>query len=355
MLSRYLSNIWLELNDFLSTTSVHGLSYIHRSRPRTTRIIWTVLVAAALSTATLLLVETVWNWDTKYISTTVQTRGVESYPFPAVTFHPGEFQQKKEFLRTFLNHFELTRYEDSSPLFDNGVFMKKYSNIATALGPASTSLFDWVANYLLHTDKSFIQQKGGISRNEVCSMLKLKNKSERKYKIIRKQIIDEFSRNIFKYAGYRQVLGSTRKTLNSLVKDAVASENLTNTDTACNENKNEEEKEEIEALLLSFLYVFIDSANAISLGPGDIAAEEYFNRNDLHAEMTSLFNELTNASFPSSVFLFPEWFSRPRQPAIFFNPLPPTISNTELLTYQTFWKEFNNYQEKITFICTLLS
>ena len=145
MISRYFQNLWRELNDFLSSTSVHGLPYIHRSQSGTTRVIWTVLVAGALITATVLLVQTVGDWDTNYISTTLKTRGIENYPFPAVTFHPGEFQTKNNFLRTLLNHFELTRYEESSPLYDNSVFMKNYAMFVDNFGPHKSSLFDWVS------------------------------------------------------------------------------------------------------------------------------------------------------------------------------------------------------------------
>ena len=69
--------------------------------------------------------------------------------------------------------------------------------------------------------------------------------------------------------------------------------------------------------------------------------------------MSSLFNALTEASFPSSVFRFPEWFSLPRQGAPIGNPLTPSISTVELKTYKTFWEEFNKLEEKITFICTM--
>ena len=346
---------WRELNDFFSSTTIHGFHYIHRSQSRLTRFVWTVFVLVTLAAASVFLCQTFQDWGTNYISTTIETRGVENYPFPAVTFYPGEFSSKTGFLRTLLNHFQLTRYEGSSPLADNAVFMNKFSNLVNTLAPGSTSLFAWVPDYLLHTDKTFIQQKGGIFRNEVCSMLTLKHKNKKKYEEIRKEIINAFNTNIFKYAGYPQVLGFSRNTLNSLVKDGLAGENITDTDidAACKDNKNKEEKEEIEALILSFLYVFIDVANVRYLGPGDIAAEEYFNRDDLHSEMTSLFNELTNASYPSSIFLFPEWFSRPRQTALIGNPLPPPISYSELKTYQTFWSEFNKNQEKISFICTL--
>ena len=144
MVSGYFSNFWRELNDFLSSTSVHGLPYIHQSQTRTTRVIWTVLVAGALTTATVFLVQTVGDWDTKYVSTTIETRVVEQYPFPAVTFHSGEFPMRNYFMRTFLNHFEMTRFNESSPLYENSVFIKKYSNFSRNFGPLKSSLFSWV-------------------------------------------------------------------------------------------------------------------------------------------------------------------------------------------------------------------
>ena len=358
MISRYLQNLWLELNDFLSNTTIHGLPYIHQTQTRATRLIWTVLVAAALTTATVFLVETVGDWDTKYISTTVETRGVQTFPFPAVTFHPGEFPLKKHFLRTFLNHFELARYEESSPLFENSVFMKKYSNLVNHFGPSAKSLFDWVPDYLLSTEKRFIKQKNKIFRNEVCAMLSLKNKNIRKYKETKKEIIKQFDENMFKYSRYSDILGFSRGTFNSLIKDAVVSENISSieTETACKEKQNGDEKKEIEALLLSFLFVFIDPDNLKSLGPGDIAAEDYFHLSpSLKAEMTRLFNDLTNANFALSVFLLPDWFSLAKQIANYHpssDALPSTISKFELQRYQEFWAEYNDRKEKITFICS---
>ena len=358
MIFRPLQNLWRELNNFLSSTSVHGLPYIHRSQSRTTRIIWTVLVAAALTTATVFLVQTVRDWDTKYISTTVETRGVENYPFPAVTFHPGEFPTRRNFLRTFLNHFQLTRYEESSPLFENSVFMDKYSILVQYFAPGSSSLFDWVPDYLLKTEKTFIQRFQTPFRNEVCQMLSLKNKNKSLYKKTRKEIIKQFNENMFKYSGYQGVLGFSRKTFNSMIKDGVAGENITNKEieTACQKKQNEDDKKEIAALLLSFLYVFIDVTTVKDLGPGDIAGEEYFHLwYDLHTLMTRMFNDLTNASLASPVVFLPDWFSlSPLTVSVLYlnrDALPPTISEFTLQRYQDFWTEYNNHRDKITFVC----
>ena len=113
-------------------------------------------------------------------------------------------------------------------------------------------------------------------------MLSLKNRNKNKYKETRKEIIKQFDENMLKYSGYTAVVGFSRKTFDSLIKAAVARVNITNADieTACNGKENEEEKKEIEAFLLSFLYVFVNPVNVRLLGPGDIAAEDYFHLDD---------------------------------------------------------------------------
>ena len=187
-------------------------------------------------------------------------------------------------------------------------------------------------------------------------MLSLKNKSESKYKETRKEIIKQFNENMFKYSSYSGALGSSKKTFDSLIKEAVASENITN--TACKEEQDEDDKKEIEALLLSFLFVFMTPTKGSPTGPGDIAAEEYFHLSDWRqAEMTRMFNDLTNASFDSSVFGLPGWFILPtRNVEAYYVPpkdvMPPTITYFERERFMDFWTEYNNYREKIRFLCT---
>ena len=168
---------------------------------------------------------------------------------------------------------------------------------------------------------------------------------------------------MFKYSSYGKALGFSKKTFNSLIKEALSSENITN--TACKEKQYEDEKKEIEALLLSFLYVFMNPDNVKSLGPGDIVGEEYFHLSDsLQAEVTQMFNDLTNASFALSVFRLPGLLNLPVKNGFFFSSsssqsqpyprdlLPPTISFFERQRYQDFWTEYINHREKIRFICS---
>ena len=103
-----------EVNDFFSSTSIHGFSYINGTQSKFTRIIWIIIVLFALSVTSYFLYQTVVGFETKYISTTIETKNIQKYPFPAVTFHPGNYNSQKAFLRTFLNQFEFTRYLESS-------------------------------------------------------------------------------------------------------------------------------------------------------------------------------------------------------------------------------------------------
>ena len=200
-----LLNFWRELNDFLSSSSVHGLPYIHRSQPRTSRVIWTVLVLVALITATVFLVQTVGDWDTKYISTTVQTESLENFPFPAVTFHPGDFSSQDAFLRIFLNQFEMTRYNRSSPLYSNDEFMKQFKSFLNNF-KGGHSLFHWVSQYLARQQR-FIKEKRGRFRREICSLVSLISTGKTNLTTVRNDLINIFNLNMFKFEGFKDVIG----------------------------------------------------------------------------------------------------------------------------------------------------
>ena len=99
-----------ELNHFCEATTIHGFAYISQSQKRSTRIIWTLVVLVAAGVTSY---ETVGGFDDKYVSTTIQTKDIKKYPFPAVTFSSGDFNSKKSFRRNFLNEFHFTRYHNN--------------------------------------------------------------------------------------------------------------------------------------------------------------------------------------------------------------------------------------------------
>ena len=141
-----------EVNEFFTSTSIHGFPYISDTQTRSTRIIWTVIVIAALGGASYFLYQTVEGFDEKYVSTTIETRGIQEFPFPAVTFHPGQFNSEKGLLRTFLNQFEFTRYVDkrhdkgNNPMEDNEKFMNLFGWLVS---PMNDNLFDATQNFLI--------------------------------------------------------------------------------------------------------------------------------------------------------------------------------------------------------------
>ena len=135
-----------EVNEFFTSTSIHGFFYISNSQTRFTRITWTLLVLAATGTASYFLYQTVDGFYEKYVSTTIETRSVKEFPFPAVTFHPGEFNSKKAFLRNFMNQFEFTRYDKKSSLRDNDKFRSLYQWLVY---PMNNDIYDSVEKFLI--------------------------------------------------------------------------------------------------------------------------------------------------------------------------------------------------------------
>ena len=71
------------------------------NQTRFTRIIWTVFVSVVLGAATYLLYQSIEGFSTKYVSTTIETRFVQEFPFPAVTFCSRDLNFKNAFLRIF--------------------------------------------------------------------------------------------------------------------------------------------------------------------------------------------------------------------------------------------------------------
>ena len=115
-----------DLNEFLQFSTIHGLPYIAKENSKSTRCIWLTFVLGATIGTSYFLSQTIVGFDEKYTVTNIETRNVKDYPFPAVTFHPGQFNSKKAFMRTFLNQFQFTRCEDDDLLRDNFEFYDQY-------------------------------------------------------------------------------------------------------------------------------------------------------------------------------------------------------------------------------------
>ena len=302
MFLKLFPKLWRELNEFFSSTSIHGFPYIHHDQSRPTRTVWTLFVAVALATATVFLIQTVEDWETKHITTTIETRNVEEFPFPAVTFHPGEFSSERSFLRTFLNQFQLIRSNMSSPIYDNKIFFEQFKTYAKNF-KGNRNLFDWVKDYLLIQDNStFINEKKGIVRSEVCSLTSLISTGKMDRKELTKEVIYTLSLNMFKYFGFRNTIGFLTKTMAAKIEGMVEQLNITRPEIEdhCQRAENDAIKKEFEAILLSYVYVFMDETSS-EVGYGDLSAEEYFNTEKLNGNLTKIFNSVAGSSLPSRI------------------------------------------------------
>ena len=158
------------INDFFEATTIHGFAYLSQSQRRSTRIIWSVIVTAAAVIVSYFLFETVDRFDEKYVSTTIETQKVNEFPFPAVTFIPGDFTLKDNFVRTFLNEFEFTRYNKENPTRDNEKFMEKYEWLVS---PMNNKLFDAEEEFLIndinvnHKGETFLQEKQKVFKSMI--------------------------------------------------------------------------------------------------------------------------------------------------------------------------------------------
>ena len=89
------------------------------------------------------LAETLAGFNEKFTSTTIETRSVQQFPFPAVTFYPGDYNSENAFLRTFLNQFQFTRYKNigdhPNELEENEVFIRMFEWL---ISPMNKRLFE---------------------------------------------------------------------------------------------------------------------------------------------------------------------------------------------------------------------
>ena len=212
----------------------------------------------------------------QHISTTIQTESVEKFPFPAITFYPGDFSSENSFLRTFLNQFQFTRYNKTYPLHENEIFLKTFSSFVKGFGHG-LSVLEWVSDYLLH-EKLFISKKGGVFRTEVCSLVTLNTNNKVSASKLRGTIADIFNENLFKFKEFMPIVKDfMKKSISPLIKETMTAENISNSEinSECKKTENAEEKKKMESFLLSYLFVFINKDN-VEVGAGDIAAEDFF-------------------------------------------------------------------------------
>ena len=240
--------LWSEVNNFFSSTSIHGFPYISDSQSRSTRIIWTLCVLTAFGVTSYFLYQTVDGFGSKYVSTTIETRSIQEYPFPAVTFHPGDYNSKNAFLRSFLNQFEFTRYYENSSKRNNDNFFNIYTWLVT---PHQEKLFEDVEKFLIKNQGLFLQSKESIYRYEICGLLTLQMKNIS----IKEYIVHIFASNMYKLWRFPDLVNLVRKQISSRIQELVKQQNFTESHIAsiCNNKEYDIKKTNIEAMLLSYM------------------------------------------------------------------------------------------------------
>ena len=223
-----MKKITEHFNIFLGRTSIHGLSYLTKGETKCSRFIWTIIVLTASALATYLLYNTVFGFEEHYTSTTLETRSIQDFPFPAVSFYPGDYDLKNSFKRLFLNQLEFTRFRKDNHLKDNEQFMEQFGWL---ISPMHNNVFEKIKTYLLTTKQSFIQSKGRIVEKQACMLVAL---DQRKINVQR-TVLKIFLENMYKFKGFRDSQNFLTKGLNTNITNLVISNNVTKEDisSAC--------------------------------------------------------------------------------------------------------------------------
>ena len=78
----------IPLQDFLSTSTIHGLSHIGSAKSWPLRLFWIVVVIAGFGIASYLIISSYTEWAKSPVSSTTITRPIFELDFPEVTVCP---------------------------------------------------------------------------------------------------------------------------------------------------------------------------------------------------------------------------------------------------------------------------
>ena len=213
--------LWREVNEFFSSTSIHGFSYISNKQSRSTRTIWTIIVLAVFGVAAYLVYQTLSGFNTKFVSTTIETKSIKEYAFPAVTFHPGDYNSEHTLLKTLLNQFEFTRYDSKSILRNNEEFGDSWSWIVYQM---SNQIFGLVKKYLIE-EQNFVLGKVKMFETEICSLVSLYKTDT--LKKTEKEIRIKFIDNMYKFRQFSDLKNFLKKEVSLLIESPVENLNFT--------------------------------------------------------------------------------------------------------------------------------
>ena len=316
------------------------------------------------------LFETFQGFGEKYVNTTIQTKSIEDYPFPAVTFHPGDHNSKNAFLRYFLNEFEFSRYDKNSKMRANEEIMKLYEWL---ISPMNDQLFDDIEQLLIGDKtiylkgKTYLQYKAQQFREEVCALVAIQTKNIS----LRSGIRYVFMSNMFKFRNHKERDNLILNHVGEIINKTVTQQNLTQKDIieSCNDQNNKETVTEMQAIIVSFVYF---TFHKMQVHAGDLATGPYAPplTRATHTLLTSIYNDMVGASLPVSVLQFPQLFTKPDKyfpwlnngfPDLYFPSVPGSMDIIELdgitveawRNYHYLWYTYYHEKQNFTLYCML--
>ena len=138
-------------------------------------------------------------------------------------------------------------------------------------------------------------------------------------------VLQIFKANLFKYT-IRSSFNDLRllivNEVTPVINKKITEKNLTKSEisSTCQNKENEELKHKMEAMILSYMYLFLDK-KAYKIGAGDLAASKFqtglSERDALytstHTLLSKIFNKMVNGSIPGSIFETPNFFTIPSE------------------------------------------
>ena len=117
------------VSEYLKTTTIHGLAYVHKSQNVLERLTWSVIILGCISFSGLLIQQALNEAEEHPIATTVELVPLTSVPFPAVTidsdpnFNLWGFTEKLFNTLTFYDPTNEVINEKSQPLKTDFAFV----------------------------------------------------------------------------------------------------------------------------------------------------------------------------------------------------------------------------------------
>ena len=234
------------------------------------------------------------------------------------------------------------------------------------------NLFKGIESYMVEEnrnkkEKSFISRNEKYFKDEICSLVAIKSK------VLEKDIRYTYLQNMYKYRGFMETKNMMKNEISTIILNYRSKENLTELEisSVCNNATNQSMRKNMGALIMSFMYLFLDKYEN-NVGAGDLATSSLPVNLNANADMTKVYNRLVNSSLPTSISIFesPSFFVQLDMrmellliPQMKLNSQVQNIRQLRKLTepndityeamrnYYFLWQTYNNNNKNFTLYC----